>query len=684
MINRRELITKYNPVQDKPGYMSPFTVGNGSLGYTADVTGMQTLYDEHVLSGVPLLTMSEWGWHTIPADTKTGRYTLDDLVMTEYDAPKGKVRYPVEKTAGNEEVYDWLRKNPHRYDLARIGLYYKDQPIVSGMLEGISQTLDLYSGILHSSFTLDGTQVTITTVCHREQDTLGFRIESDLVADGSLTACIALPYGAADITGASWADTDRHETKVLRGEEGGLLIQNKCDADLCYVDIRAESGAVFHPEKPHCFTGGGSGRLLTFTVSFSETADVRSCDFSVCMDASRSGWEQFWEQGGMVSFEGSTDPRADELQRRILLSLYLSAVNSANSMPPQETGLTVNSWYGKAHLEMHLWHLAWLPLWGRGDLLRKSLSWYKRILPRAVENAGRNGYKGAKWPKMVGPKGVDCPSGIAPLLIWQQPHIIYMLELTYQCQADWELLKEYWEVVRQSADYMADLVVYNEEKQCYELCAPLIPAQERHRPQDTKNPVFETEYWRFGLKIAADWARRLDREVPEKWEHVAAHMAGPALIDGLYPAHENCPDTFTRYAEDHPSMTAALGLLPRDRIDPAAMRRTLDKIYKVWDFESLWGWDFAMMAMTETRLGNPEAALDILLYQTGKNCYETSGNNRQVQRKDLPLYLPGNGSLLLAAALMAAGYEGCVAAHPGFPDDGSWKVACEGIHPFPY
>ena len=40
-------------------------------------------------------------------------------------------------------------------------------------------------------------------------------------------------------------------------------------------------------------------------------------------------------------------------------------------MPPQETGLTCNSWYGKFHLEMHWWHSVHFALWNRAPLLAK-------------------------------------------------------------------------------------------------------------------------------------------------------------------------------------------------------------------------------------------------------------------------------------------------------------------------
>jgi hypothetical protein len=39
--------------------------------------------------------------------------------------------------------------------------------------------------------------------------------------------------------------------------------------------------------------------------------------------------------------------------------------------------------------------------------------------------------------------------------------------------------------------------------------------------------------------------------------------------------------------------------------------------------------------------------------------------------------------LLLAVALMAAGWDGENTAAPGFPKDGSWRVKVEGLRPLP-
>ena len=128
-------------------------------------------------------------------------------------------------------------------------------------------------------------------------------------------------------------------------------------------------------------------------------------------------------------------------------------------------------------------------------------------------------------------------------------------------------------------------------------------------------------------------------------------------------------------------MLCSFGVIDSGRANRQIMENSLREVEKCWDYASLWGWDFAVMAMTAVRLGKPEYALELLLMDTYKNRYVTSGNNFQEGRPDLPLYLPGNGSLLLAVALMTAGYPGS-GTLPGFPKDGTWTVEFEGIQPF--
>jgi hypothetical protein len=131
-------------------------------------------------------------------------------------------------------------------------------------------------------------------------------------------------------------------------------------------------------------------------------------------------------------------------------------------------------------------------------------------------------------------------------------------------------------------------------------------------------------------------------------------------------------------------------------VDRATMGRTLDAVLKEWDSQTkIWGWDYPMIAMTAARLGEPKKAVDILLKSDSpNNRYTAAGHNPQ--RGDLPVYLPGNGALLAAVAMMAGGWyvpwtspNGVVGVAPikgnapGFPRDGSWVVRSEGLRPLP-
>ena len=134
-------------------------------------------------------------------------------------------------------------------------------------------------------------------------------------------------------------------------------------------------------------------------------------------------------------------------------------------------------------------------------------------------------------------------------------------------------------------------------------------------------------------------------------------------------------------------MLAPLGVLPMaPGVDRPTMERTLDAVLKTWDWETkIWGWDYPMVAMTAARLGEPKKAVDVLMKSDGPNNRYVS-NGHVPQRGDLPVYLPANGALLAAVALMAGGWDGALkelGEAPGFPKDGTWVVRSEGLRKLP-
>ena len=370
-----------------------------------------------------------------------------------------------------------------------------------------------------------------------------------------------------------------------------------------------------------------------------------------------------------MSFEGSTDPRATELERRVVLSQYLTAVNCAGSTPPQETGLIYNTWDGKFHLEMHWWHAAHFAMWGRGHLLARSLDWYHRILAVARETARHQGYEGGRWPKQTDPSGRESPNSIGPFLIWQQPHLIYLLELLWTEGRPPAFIDEHLPLVEATATFMADFV--ERRDQYYELRPPLIPAQETYPRATTANPTFELAYWSWALRIANQWRARAGLEPVARWAEISASMRPPTVLDdGTYAAVSTPPHLVRT---DHPSMLMALGWVPETGlVDTSIMARTLASVLLDWQRSSTWGWDYPVMAMTAARLGDLATAIEALLQDAPRNVFLPNGHNPQLPGW-LTLYLPANGGVLAAVAHFVH------AMARGVPLPDGWRVTAEGM-----
>jgi len=226
---------------------------------------------------------------------------------------------------------------------------------------------------------------------------------------------------------------------------------------------------------------------------------------------------------------------------------------------------------------------------------------------------------------------------------------------------------------------MASYAWLDHSRPGYVLGPPLIPAQENHPARETWNPTFELAYWSFGLRVAQRWRERLQMKPNSEWDRIIRELSALPTRDGVYLAHENCPQTFTERNYDHPSMLGAFGMLPGDGVDRETMRRTLKKVMNEWQWDKTWGWDYPLAAMTAARLGETELALDVLLKETEKNRYLANGHNWQ--RANLPCYLPGNGGLLYAVAIMSGGWRGAPGQNaPGFPAQGGWQVRVEGLN----
>ena len=786
-IDRHALLQRNSPHITSLDSLSSLTVGNGHFAYTVDATGLQT-FPEAYSHGVPLGTMSDWGWHSF-ANTKGFRFS-ETLVEKDFErghkelyaSQVSKAEEAAARRAGGaalqavmrrKEAINFFRQNPHRLHLGTVGLYLPEGTDQSAVTD-ISQTLDLETGIITSSYKLAGSPMTVRTCAHPELSMIAVQID----AESPRPIVIRMPYptGGHSDDACLWTDDPALHTTVCRqvdeGEEGAHFeVEHRfpqvevydefdqatlhdysytlsIDLDSCRASIRqiGPNRVLLTPTTGRfAFTCLWQGKeqgsnapnkegsnvlakvrekvLAKNLVSAKEGSKVSAKEGSnasnkegsnealakegseasargntaLNLEAATAYWHNYWYKGGIVDFSHCKASEAKELERRVVLSQYLLAVNCAGNTPPQETGLTYNSWFGKFHLEMIWWHQAQFALYGHPELLERSLQWYDSVEPVARQIARRQGFEGVRWMKMTDPSGLEAPSSTGSFLIWQQPHYIYLAELVRRAHladhTDAAVEERYYDLVRETAEFMADFADYDTLPNRY-ILRGAIPAQETLKASTTINPPFELSQWHFALGVANQWRQRREGMKDMLWDelrdklsplhYITDSIYSPKYGD-LYTASEDSEDTFRdiRLTSDHMAVLGALGIFPKSPlVREDIMRNTLRWVWDNWNWGKTWGWDYPMTAMCAVRLGEPQMAVNVLLGSQRTNTYLVSGHNYQDSR--LRLYLPGNGGLLTAVALMCAGWDNCqLGPNPGWPKDGNWDVRWEGILPLP-
>lgn len=386
------------------------------------------------------------------------RYTHGRLV--NYDQPN-----PAEPLISN-----WLIANPQRINLGRIGFHFTSSNITEANLSNKTQTLDLYSGHITSSFTLYGSIVTVKTTVDPESDTVSIQVKSDLLKKGKLGVFFDYPYPDVNKFDAPfvgiWNLTSLHTTS-LQKSGNKAQITHDIDATRYYTSIEWKgdatiSGPVNGTHQYILQPKTSSGVTLDLTVNYSPSPKPQLPDAQSISDSASDWWSDYWESGGFIDLTKTKNANATELQRLILTSQYLVTVNSASSNPPQESGLVNNGWYGKFHMEMVFWHLAHFGRWNKWSLLSRSVPGiYERFLPSSKERAAEQGYKGARWGKMSDPTGRSAPGEINSLIIWQQPHVMYFAEMEWRKHTTLKTLRKWDNLIEETAEWMVSFAWWN-------------------------------------------------------------------------------------------------------------------------------------------------------------------------------------------------------------------------------
>ncbi len=689
-IDRRAVVERHNPVLSQIRKESPSQVGNGEFAFSFDITGLQSF--------IPFNTMAHWAWHSDPLPDGVRESDFNGLKIKAF----GKTRiYPSDLNSAQKAIKKypdsfpnpvfsekeklaarWLKENPHALNLGRIGFEFVSENGKIAELSDISdasQTLKLFDGYAESVFKVFGTPVRTITFVHPKRDALCVKVESPLIKSGRLKVFVEFPYGDSRDRAffiGRWDVPSKHNS-ILEEEKsdengGTALVKRMLDSDKYFARFSWKGSASFNADKsnPHRFYLAPSGDVFNFACEFSPDIPSANLNIESAFSESVEQWNSYWLSGAAVDFGATKDPRAFELERRIVLSQYLMRVQECGSLPPQESGLLSNSWHGKFHYEMIFWHAAHFGAWGRRHLAEKQLGVYFDALSGAKKRAQMQGYSGARWFKCSGNTFTEWPHIIHATLIWQQPHPIWFARQAYMLNPSKETLEKYSEIVFETAEFMASFP-YKDSSGKYNLVYPLTVVSENCDVLSTVNPAFELGYWRYGLRVALEWQSLMGLPENKKWRDVLDNLAPIPVEDGVYVTHEGIKDMWTKMNFEHPALSGIYGVLPGDGVDRKIFARTLNKILSEWNFDRVWGWDFPMLSMACSRLGMKDRAIDMLLHSSKNFMFDEHG----IATGGPCPYFPSNGGLLLAVAYMASGGDSGL-----FPD--SWSVKTEGFPKF--
>lgn len=673
-IDRKALVNRHNLNITDRNVKGPTQVGNGHFAFGFDITGLQTFNSD-------ANTMSDWGWHKFKLPEGTDPYQYKG---SEWDTQGRLVRYDVHNEK-ERPLYQWMRANPQRINLGRLGfiLKKKDGSIIPlNELQAPSQQLNIWTGVAVSTFAIEGKKVTVTTIGHPDQDAVAIKIIAPELNDGRILVNLKLPYASKDefSNGADFNSPDKHQT-IATIHKDNALFERRLDSTNFNIRLAWTGGAKIEEQAKHSYILTPTAKNeLELVISFDEKPSVKKLpSFSQTMKASEGKWFKFWNTGGAIDLSASKDPRWKELERRIVLSEYLMEVNESGQLPPQESGLVNNGWYGKYHFEMIWWHAAHYGLWNRFSQLDGLTDIYRKDVQYYIKKAKDQGYDGVRWPKTLGDRERwEWPNETNPLLIWQQPHPIFFAELEYRSKPTARTLEKWRDVVLKSGDFMVSYPHFDKRENRYILGYPLQVVSENANQRTTINPTFELSYWKTGLRLTQEWRKRLGLTKDKRYSEVLSKLSELPQQDGKYVSWENIYKMWTIYNFEHPALIGAYGMLPGDGVDVPTMDTTLTMVGEKWKFEHTWGWDFPMLAMSAARLGHPDKAVDYLLNYPSFTWDEHGLSGGGVSPYP---YFPSNGGLLYAVAMMCAGWDGSKGDAPGFPKDGNWVVKYENLNP---
>jgi len=157
----------------------------------------------------------------------------------------------------NKNASNYFRINQHRLQLANIGLEIikKDGTVFKVEdVKNIRQTLNMWTGEIHSQFTVDDVPVEVITYADQDKDAIGVKINSPLMQEGKISIRIRLPYPTgnwADM-GNNFTDSNKHVSSVEQ-KKNLILFGHILDSTEYFIGFKCSSQANIKTVQQHYY-----------------------------------------------------------------------------------------------------------------------------------------------------------------------------------------------------------------------------------------------------------------------------------------------------------------------------------------------------------------------------------------------------------------------------------------------
>jgi len=319
---------------------------------------------------------------------------------------------------------------------------------------------------------------------------------------------------------------------------GGFSATAEPSADLAGVRIgfQAESGRTYEFVK---FAGmTGSFETPSYVQSAADVAAAaRTRGYAAALKDHSAAWHDLWQTDIEVD-----DP---ELQTAIHSTMFylLSSVREGTEFNIPPMGLSSRAYNGHIFWDSDMFMYPQLLVTHPG--LAKSLATFRcRTLGAAKTNAGLRGYKGAMYPWEADETGMES----TPRFAWQnalgENHVTAFVAqgqwLYYLATGDKDYLRACaYPVLKETADYWISRATYNPEKDRYEI-RNVVSANEGSI--GSNNDVVTNVGARRNLELAIAASKLLGKPENPEWTKVHRKMFIPfdPKLD-FYPEYEGAP-----------------------------------------------------------------------------------------------------------------------------------------------